>query len=132
MSRKHLRRFLVLTGLTLALVACAPKPVAVSVVAYDFFFDPDTIEVPAGADVTLTLINRGRNEHVWLVFEKGYTPTFPYDEDDTPHVYARTIADVTSQETFTFTAPSEKGEYTIICSLPEHAEKGMIGMLVVK
>jgi plastocyanin len=123
---------LVLAGWTLALVACAPRQVAVSVVAHDFFFDPDTIEVPAGAEVTLTLINRGKSEHVWMVFEKGYTPTFPHDEEDTPHVYARTIADVTVQETFTFTAPSEKGEYTTICSLPEHAEKGMIGTLVVK
>ena len=116
----------------LALSACGPKRVEVLVNAYNFAFQPDTIEVPAGAEVTLTLVNRGNAEHVWLILDQDHELTLPYDEDDSEHVLARTIADVGGRETLTFTAPAKKGEYTIVCSLPGHAEAGMIGTLIVK
>jgi plastocyanin len=118
--------------LALALGACGPKHVDVTVIAYDFAFQPDTIEVPAGAEVTLTLVNHGNAEHVWLILDRDHELTLPYNADDSEHALARTIADVTGRETFTFTAPTEKGEYTIVCSIPTHAEKGMIGTLIVK
>jgi plastocyanin len=119
-------------GLTVAAAACGPRPVSLTVLAYDFAFQPDTIEVQAGAEVTLTLVNGGRAEHVWLLLDKDHELTLPYDADDSEFALASTIADVTGRETFTFTAPSEPGEYTIVCSIPEHAAKGMVGTLIVK
>jgi plastocyanin len=119
-------------ALAVAAAGCGPRPVSLTVIAYDFAFQPDTIEVQAGAEVTLTLINHGNAEHVWLILDKDHELTLPYNADDSEFALARTIADVTGRETFTFTAPSEPGEYTILCSIPEHAEKGMIGTLVVR
>ena len=127
-----LRRGVVCLAFAATAAACGPRPVSLTVIAYDFAFQPDTLEVQAGAEVTLTLINHGNAEHVWLILDKDHELTLPYDADDSEFALARTIADVTGRETFTFTAPTEPGEYTIVCSIPEHAQKGMIGTLVVK
>ncbi|HET7010647.1 MAG TPA: cupredoxin domain-containing protein [Anaerolineales bacterium] len=130
--RIHHLGLVVSAMLALILSSCGPKKVEVLVTAYDFAFQPDTVEVPAGAEVTLTLVNHGNAEHVWLVLERDHELTLPFDEDDSPHVLARTIADVTGRETFTFAAPAEPGEYTVVCSIPGHAEAGMLGRLIVR
>jgi uncharacterized cupredoxin-like copper-binding protein len=85
----------------------------ITVTATEFVFDPDTLEVPAGVPVTITLINRGVVEHDFTIEELGIDVLAQPGE--------------TVSETFTF----EAGEYHILCSIPGHHEAGMLGTLTV-
>ena len=119
-------------ALPVLLAACGPRAVDWTVVMRDYEFDPLVFEVQAGAQVTLTGVNRGHHDHYWALLEKDYEFTLPFDDDDVTHILALVTADVGGQDTLTFTAPSVPGEYVVICSIPGHAEKGMIGSLIVK
>lgn len=115
-----------------ALAACTPRAVDLTVVLRDYEFDPQVIEVPAGAQVTITAKNLGHHEHYWALMEKDYEFSMPFTDEDVEHVLAIVAADVGSQNTITFQSPSARGEYVVICSIPGHAEKGMVGAFVVK
>ena len=122
----------VLVTCTALLSACRPAPVDVTVTLRDYAFDPAVIEVPAGAEVTLTADNRGHHEHYWALLQKDYEFSLPFTDEDVSHVLAIVAADVGSVNTITFQAPSVRGEYVVICSIPGHAEKGMVGTLIVR
>ncbi|HUG14542.1 MAG TPA: cupredoxin domain-containing protein [Thermomicrobiales bacterium] len=79
-------------------------------------FDPDTISVSAGSEVTIALENPGAIPH-----------SFTIDEADVD-----VELDAGESETFTFTAPSEPGEYEIYCKIAGHREAGMVATLVVE
>ena len=118
--------------MVVALAACTPRPVDLAVILRDYEFDPQVIEVPAGAQVTITAENRGHHEHYWALLEKGYEFSLPFTDVDVEHVLAIVAADVGSQDTITFQAPSVRGEYVVICSIPGHTEEGMVGTFIVK
>jgi uncharacterized cupredoxin-like copper-binding protein len=50
-------------------------------------FTPNTWTVPAGKEITITLTNKGANEHEWVIIKKGETVTVPFDDDDEDKVY---------------------------------------------
>lgn len=106
-------------GGTGAATTAAPSPettvatMEITVTATEFAFDPDTLEVPAGTPVTITLVNRGVVEHDFTIEELGIDVLAQPGE--------------TVSETFTF----EAGEYHILCSIPGHHEAGMMGVLTV-
>lgn len=79
-------------------------------------FDPDTITVAAGQQVTIDLENAGVIPHTFTVDEAN--ADFELDGGE--------------RETFTFTAPSDPGEYEIYCAIPGHREAGMVATLVVE
>lgn len=79
-------------------------------------YSPDTITVAAGSEVTIELVNVGMIPH-----------TFTIDEADVDVELA-----AQEEETFTFTAPSEPGEYEIYCAIPGHRQAGMVATLVVE
>lgn len=79
-------------------------------------FDKDAITVTAGEEVTINLENAGSIEH-----------NFTVDEADVDY----SVASGESDE-FTFTAPSEAGEYEIYCKVPGHREAGMVAKLIVE
>jgi uncharacterized cupredoxin-like copper-binding protein len=81
-------------------------------------FEPDTITVSAGQDVTIDLENAGAIVH-------SFTLRGQEDEVDY-HLDGR------QQDTFTFAAPSEPGEYEVYCAVPGHEQAGMVGTLVVQ
>ena len=118
--------------LSLLLAACGGAgPASLSIVATDFAFTPADVTVPAGQEVSLTLINDGSVEHEWVLMEAGYQITQPFDADDEPHVYWEGEVDAGETATFTFTAPSEPGESQLVCGVPGHVEAGMVGTLTV-
>jgi plastocyanin len=81
-------------------------------------FDPDTINVSPGQEVTIDLENAGAIVHSFSL--RGHEEQVDY------HLDGR------QRETFTFTAPSEPGEYEIYCDVPGHEQAGMVGTLVVQ
>lgn len=103
----------------------APAPVQVSVAAVGAFpanpaFDPADVEVPSGASVTVVFANQDTapfNGHNWVVDGVEGAATDVIDPGQTAEI--------------TFTAPAP-GEYRVSCTVPGHADRGMVGTLVVK
>lgn len=133
-----MKRFLtplILFILALVLAACggaAARPsTSFSVELSDFKFTPDKFIVPAGQQITLTLSNKGAVEHEFVIIKKGEQVTIPFDADDEEKVYWEHELEPGKTETVTFTAPSEPGEYEVICGVEGHLEAGMKGTLTV-
>lgn len=114
------------------LTACGPKSTTVDIDMKEYTFTPSTIEVPAGATVSVNLSNSGTLEHEMVIMVFGKEATIPFDDDDEPNVYWEHELEVGESETIQFTAPTEPGEYQIVCGIPAHLEQGMIATLIVK
>jgi plastocyanin len=91
---------------------------AVTVVAKEYSFDPETIVLTGGAKLTIELDNEGTLAHNMRVFDGGKdiggTPTFAGGEPRSGSVQV------------------EPGEYELLCTVGDHAELGMKGKLEVK
>jgi uncharacterized protein len=122
--------WVILTALP-ALSACGPTSPTFDIVLKEFSFAPDTISVPAEAQVTLNLKNEGMLEHDFVIMALGKEATLPFNEDDQPNVYWQVEVQPRESATVVFTAPSEPGEYEMICAIAGHLEQGMKGKLVV-
>jgi plastocyanin len=119
--------------LSLALAACGPKKVSLSVSMTDFNYDPESWTVPAGAEVTLTVTNNGSVEHEWLLLDSGVTITPPFDEEAVKDsILVDQNVDTGATATVVFTAPTAPGEYEVVCGVAGHIEAGMIGKLIVQ
>jgi uncharacterized cupredoxin-like copper-binding protein len=106
----------------------------------EFSFDPDVITVKAGDTITVTFENNGTVDHN-LNFVK---PDAELDhlleeieEGAGEHIDEELLTDMHSiepghTEVATFTAPSEPGEYSFLCTVPGHAEAGLMGTFVVE
>lgn len=87
----------------------------VTVVAVDIDFVQEELRIPADTDVIVILINEGVLLHDWVVEELDvFIPPIEGGEE----AYT------------TVNAPA--GEYQYFCSIPGHAEAGMVGTLIVE
>ena len=97
----------------------APDPISgaetVDVAAFDFGFEPSRIVVQAGEPVNIRLTNEGSLFHDLTIPELGF------------HLNARPGESVVGG-----LANLEPGEYGLLCTVPGHAEMGMVGVLVVQ
>lgn len=120
--------------LALSLTACASRaPARISVEVYKWRYEPTSWTVSAGREVEITLINHCTFEHSWVLLDKGYTFTPPFDEDDQAHVlWQGSVRNTGVAHTYTFTAPSEPGEYPVLCGISSHLEESEVGTLIVK
>ncbi len=84
-----------------------------TVKASEFKFEPNTLQAPAGTDVTISLTDVGTIEHDLTIDEAGLKIV------------------VKPGETKTGTFNLEAGTYTFYCSVPGHREAGMEGSLTV-
>lgn len=129
------RLWLALMLLATLLAACgtqaAQPSTSFSVELSDFKFTPDKFVVPAGQQITLNLSNKGAVEHEFVIIKKGEQVTIPFNEDDEDKVYWEHELEPGKSETVTFTAPSEPGEYEVVCGVEGHLEAGMKGTLTV-
>lgn len=80
----------------------------------DFFFNPKELSVPAGS-ARVAIKNGGTRKHNFTIEDLGI---------HTPDIDPGSTFDAT----FTFTTP---GTYQFICDLPTHAQRGMIGTIIV-
>jgi plastocyanin len=90
----------------------------VTVVGDEYSFDPETIVLTGGGELTIELDNQGTLAHNLRVFDGGTdiggTPTFAGGE---PRPGAVQV---------------EPGEYELVCTVGDHAALGMTGTLTVK
>jgi plastocyanin len=99
-------------GATTTTAPAPPSPVDITVTATEFAFDPDTIQVAAGAEVTFTLVNGGSAPHDITIDELAFQLFAQPGE---------TVSD-------TVTVPA--GVYEFYCSVAGHRALGMEGELV--
>ena len=97
----------------------------------DFMYNPADYSVPAGETIRLELINNGAVEHNFVIMKFGTIVGDDFEAEDEVNVYWEARLGPGESETFTFTAPSEPGEYQIVCSVKGHYQAGMVGSLVV-
>jgi uncharacterized cupredoxin-like copper-binding protein len=140
MKHSNLTLVFVLSVFVLLLLsACGGSPAAapptttqITVDMVEFMFNPETVRVPAGGQVELTLVNSGALEHEWVIMNLGTQASEPFDENDEANIYWEKEVGPRSQAVETFTAPSEPGEYQIVCGIAGHMEAGMVGILIVE
>jgi len=129
-----LSKFAVLViGLSLLLTACGSGGTNLNVTVTDFAYNPATITVSAGETINLHVKNDGAVEHEFAIMKLGTSVTPPFGDKDEGNIYWELdeIQPGTTKSD-TFTAPSEPGEYEIVCGLAGHIENGMVGKLAVK
>jgi len=97
----------------------------------DFMFTPNEFTVPAGQEITLNVNNSGAVVHNFVIMNLGQTAGSEYTNDDSDNVYWKIDLAAGGSTTATFTAPSEPGEYEVVCSTPGHLQAGMIAKMIV-
>jgi plastocyanin len=113
------------------------EPVEVTVAMTEFAFDPATVTVGAGAEVTVTAENQGSVEHDFVVLDQGREiaaeTDLPEDLEEvrTEWAVVSLHTGAGAAEMGTFTAPAA-GDYQIICMVPGHFSAGMEGTLTVE
>lgn len=130
------KRYILITGVILGLMltSCGGSgpTTTINVIMTDFQFTPNQFTVPAGENITLNIVNSGAVVHNFIIMELGTEATPPFDDEDQANVYWEEI-DIQPGGEFetSFTAPSEPGEYQVVCRTEGHIVSGMIGKLVV-
>jgi len=120
-------------ALSLILTACGSNKATLDVTSTDTGYDSPTYTVPAGAEVTLNMTNNGSTEHEFAILKKGEHVTPPFGEKDEGRIFWELDGvQPGATQSGTFTAPTEPGEYDIICGIPGHIEQGMVATLIVK
>lgn len=130
-----MKKILVITMLlaALSLTACGSNKVTLNVIATDKGYDSPTYTVPAGAEVTVNLTNNGGLQHEFAVLKLGQHVTPPFGEKDEDKIlWELDGVDAGTTKSDTFTAPTQPGEYDVICGVPGHIELGMVTTLIVK
>jgi len=127
----------ILTSIALILVfsltACGAKKTTLNVTATDAGYDSMTYSIPAGAEVTVNMTNNGAIEHEFVIMKLGQHVVAPFGPKDEGNIFWELDAVAAgTTKSDTFTAPTEPGEYDVICGVPGHIEMGMIATLIVK
>lgn len=95
--------------------------------------NPPVWRVPASAQVTVNLDNQGALEHNWAVVKRGVEVPIPFmpDQNKDLLLWEAGVLQAGQQDSETFTAPSEPGEYIVICTVAGHYP-AMQGRLIVE
>jgi uncharacterized cupredoxin-like copper-binding protein len=95
--------------------------------------NPPVWNVPAGAQVELTLDNQGGLQHDWAIVQPGSEVPVPFNPETNKDLllWEAGLVDPGQSATVTFTAPAQPGEYTVICTVSGHFP-AMQGRLVVQ
>ena len=117
------------------LVACRGSGTpskSIKVTMTDFSFSPNTFTIPAGQPISIEVTNNGAVQHSFLIMKQGHQIQAHFTEADKTNVYWE-VASVPAGESVrdTFTAPTDPGEYQIVCGIAGHFEAGMVAKLKV-
>ncbi|MGD8402962.1 MAG: plastocyanin/azurin family copper-binding protein [Anaerolineales bacterium] len=97
----------------------------------EFMFNPNDFTVPAGQEITLELSNNGAVTHDFIIMKYGTNVGDDFGDDDEANIYWKAELEPGSSGSYTFTAPSELGEYQVVCGIPGHYLAGMVATLNV-
>jgi plastocyanin len=97
----------------------------------DFQFQPSQFTVPAGQEIAFTSSNNGAVVHNFVIMKLGTSAGPMFDEEDVPNVYWEVELLPGADTNTSFTAPTEPGDYEVICKTEGHIASGMTGKLTV-
>ena len=119
--------------LSLLLVACGGggPSTKINVTMTDFQFQPNQFTVPAGQEITFNSSNNGAVVHNFVIMKKGTTAGPFFDDEDVPNVYWEVEIQPGGSVDTTFTAPTEPGDYEVVCRTEGHIASGMTAKLTV-
>jgi uncharacterized cupredoxin-like copper-binding protein len=119
--------------LSLTLVSCGGKGPStnIDVTMTDFQFQPNQYTVPAGQEISFSSTNNGAVVHNFVIMKLGTTAGDFFDEEDVPNVYWEVELLPGASTDTSFTAPSEPGEYQVVCRTEGHIVSGMTAKLTV-
>ena len=123
----------VVTALSLILTACGGSgpTTDLKVDLTDFAFSPNKFTVPAGQVITFTATNSGAVVHEFIIMKYDTTVGKDYGEEDIPNIYWKVEVEPGGSVTTTFIAPSQAGDYQVVCGTPGHFMAGMVATLTV-
>ena len=103
----------------------------IDVTMTDFQFQPSQFTVPAGQEITFTSSNNGAVVHNFVIMKLGTSAGPMFDEEDIPNVYWEVELLPGASTDTSFTAPTEPGNYEVVCKTEGHIASGMTGTLTV-
>ena len=131
MNKKLLALSLMLVFL-LASCGGSASSSTIDVTLTDFSFTPNAFTVPAGQEITLNITNNGAVVHNFIIMKLGTTAGDAFDEGDQINVFSqKTDIQPGGDVSVVFTAPTEPGDYQVVCKTPGHITSGMIATLTV-
>jgi len=95
-------------------------------------YDSSIYEVPAGAEITVHFTNDAPLPHIFAVLKRGEHVKPPFQATDEEKIMWKITAQTGETRSDIFKAPTEPGEYDIVCPFRGHIEYGMKATLVVK
>jgi len=136
MYKRHHRTILpILTAFMLSACGASGRPAtSISVTMTDFTFLPNTLTVPAGQEITLSVTNSGAVAHDFMIMKLGYQIDSHghFGQEEHANVYwEQEQLEAGARLDSKFTSPTEPGEYQIVCGVAGHVEAGMVGKLIV-
>lgn len=116
----------------LVITSCGTKPTSTIMVTMDdFLYDPIKFTVSPGDEIAFNATNTGTIVHDFVIMKLGKSAGPIFGGEDAANIYWQVeIAPGASMET-SFIAPTEPGEYEVVCSKPGHLQAGMKGQLFV-
>jgi uncharacterized cupredoxin-like copper-binding protein len=120
-----------LSALLLAACQSGGPSTKINVEMTDFAFTPNQFIVPASEEITVNIAHHGIVVHEFIIMNPGTTAGDKFDEEDKLNVYTIVEVPPGHSQTFSFTAPTEPGDYQIVCGIVGHLESGMTGTLTV-
>lgn len=131
-----MKRFLfILMVISLGLAACGGNvsgpTTTIDVTLSDFQFQPSAFTVPAGQEITLNAANSGGVVHSFVIMQQGQSAGTEFNAEDQPNVYWTVEVQPGGTTNTTFMAPSEPGDYEVVCHIPGHLQAGMVGKMTV-
>jgi uncharacterized cupredoxin-like copper-binding protein len=103
----------------------------IDVTMTDFQFQPNQFTIPAGEEITFKSSNNGAVVHNFVIMKLGTSAGDFFDDEDAPNVYWETEIVPGGSTNTTFTAPSDPGDYEVICRTEGHIVSGMTAKLKV-
>jgi uncharacterized cupredoxin-like copper-binding protein len=119
---------------SLLLVSCggvSGPSTTIDVTMTDFQFQPSQFTVPAGQQISFSSSNNGAVVHNFVIMKLGTTAGPMFDEEDIPNVYWEVELVPGATIETSFTAPTEPGEYQVVCRTEGHIASGMTSKLIV-
>ena len=131
MSRKLFALLLVFIFLLAACGGGNSPSTTIDVVFTEFHFTPDSFTIPAGQEITLNATNNGAVVHEFVIMKFGQSVGEDFGDEDQVNIYWEVEAAPGEKKSVTFTAPSDPGEYQVVCGTQGHYVAGMVGKLIV-
>jgi len=119
--------------LSLVLTSCGGggPSTTIDVTMTDFQFQPSQFTVPAEQEITFNSTNTGAVVHNFVLMKLGTTAGDIFDEEDAPNVYWEVEIQPGGSTNTSFTAPTDPGEYEVVCRTEGHIISGMSAKLIV-